>query len=411
MSLSPLGKSMTKRIFYGWWIVLAGFLIGLYVGSAVFFGFTAFIEPIRREFGWTYTQISLAASLRGLEMGIFAPLVGFLADRFGSRRLILWGTSIIGLGLLLLSKTNSLVIFYACFILLGFGAGGCAGVVLTTAVANWFYRKIGLALGITVSGFGASGLIIPLIVRLIDLYHWRTTVVILGLGMWVIGIPLSFIIRNKPEQYGYLPDGEVSEGPLPELEIEGKEVQVGFKEALKKKAFLYLAFADGIRMMTVMGVITHVMPYLNNLGMPRSTAGLVAGALPLFSIIGRLGLGKLADVFDKRHVMALALFLMAAGMLAFCYVHLKWAILVFLFLFSPGFGGVMVLRGALIRDYFGREFFGKLIGITMGSAAVGGIIGPTAAGWVFDTMGSYQLVWVVFCGLICLAIGLILRIK
>ena len=79
---------MTKGIFYGWWIVLAGFLIGLYVGSVVFFGFTAFVEPLKREFGWTYTQISLAASLRGLEMGIFAPLVGFLADRFGSRRLM-----------------------------------------------------------------------------------------------------------------------------------------------------------------------------------------------------------------------------------------------------------------------------------------------------------------------------------
>jgi len=73
---------MSKKFFYGWWIVLACFFIGLYVGGAVFYGFTAFFEPIRKEFGWTYTQISFAASLRGMEMGLFAPLVGFLADRF-----------------------------------------------------------------------------------------------------------------------------------------------------------------------------------------------------------------------------------------------------------------------------------------------------------------------------------------
>ena len=97
-----------KKIFYGWWIVLACSLIGLYVGGIIFFGFTAFFEPIREEFGWSYAQISLAISLRGLEMGVFAPVVGFLVDRFGARKLILWGTITLGFGLILLSLTQSL---------------------------------------------------------------------------------------------------------------------------------------------------------------------------------------------------------------------------------------------------------------------------------------------------------------
>jgi MFS family permease len=80
---------MTKKIFYGWWIVLSCFLIGLYVSGITFYGFTAFFDPLIKEFGWSYTQVSFAASLRGLEMGVFAPLIGFLVDRWGSRKVIL----------------------------------------------------------------------------------------------------------------------------------------------------------------------------------------------------------------------------------------------------------------------------------------------------------------------------------
>ena len=405
---------MINKIFYGWWIVLACSLIGFYVGGAIFYGFTAFFEPIREEFGWSYTQISFAASLRGLEMGIFAPLVGFLVDRFGSRKLIFWGTITVGFGLILLSRTQSLAMFYGSFLLIAFGAGGCAMVVTMAAVANWFHKNVGIALGVMASGVGASGLMVPLIVQLIGVSGWRTTVIILGLGMWILGIPLSFVIRNRPEQYGYLPDGISPSDRMPNLENQDtgvKAVEIGFKEALKKRSFLYLIIVEAIRMMIVAAVIIHVMPYLSSLGLPRVTAGLVAGAIPLFSIIGRFGFGWLSDVFDKGYVMAWSFCIISLGMLAFSYVQVIWVVFVFLLLFSPGYGGGMVLRGAILREYFGRNSFGKMIGITMGSASIGGIIGPTLAGWVFDTVGSYHVIWLVFCGLSSLAIYLALKIK
>ena len=402
---------MIKRIFYGWWIVLACFFIGLYVGGVVFYGFTAFFEPIREEFGWSYTQISFAASLRGLEMGFIAPLVGFLVDRFGSRKLILYGTITVGLGLIFLSLTQSLAMFYGSFLLVAFGAGGCTVVVTMSAVANWFHKKVGIALGVMASGVGASGFFVPLIVWLIDVYGWRTTLIILGLGMWAVGIPLSFVIRDRPEQYGYLPDGESSVEPIPKLEIQGRGVEIGLKEALKKRSFLYLCTAEAIRMIAVAAVIIHVMPYLGSEGVPRATAGIVAGAIPLFSIIGRFGFGWLGDVFDKKYVMVWALFLMGLGMLAFCYVQVTGVVFLFLLLFAPGYGGGMVIRGAILREYFGRDSFGKMIGILMGFGSIGGIIGPTLAGWAFDTLGSYNIIWLVFCGIIGLAIWLMLRIR
>ena len=153
------------------------------------------------------------------------------------------------------------------------------------------------------------------------------------------------------------------------------------------------------------------MPYLSSVGMPRPTAGLVAGALPLISIIGRFGLGWLGDVFDKRHVLAVSTGLISVGLLAFSFMHVRWAIVPFLLFLPMGHGGSMVTRGSILREYFGRDSFGKMIGVIMGFGSFGGIIGPTLAGWVFDTVGSYHPVWLLLCGLNGLTTVLILRIK
>jgi MFS transporter, OFA family, oxalate/formate antiporter len=400
-----------KKIFYGWWIVGACFLIGLYVGGVVFYGFTAFFEPIRREFGWSYTQISLAASLRGLEMGLFAPIVGFLVDRFGSRTLILVGTIVVGFGLILLSSTQSLAMFYGSFLIIAFGAGGCALLVTMSVVANWFRKKVSIALGVMMSGIGASGFLVTLIVYLIDGYGWRTTLVVFGVGMWVLGIPLSFVIRDRPEQYGYLPDGETSGAPLSSTDTHGEAREVSLRDVLGKSTFWYLNIIEAIRMLTVGAVIIHVMPYLSSIGVPRATAGIVAGAIPLFSIMGRFGFGWLGDIIDKRYVLAVTFGLVSLGMLVFCTVRTVWFTLIFLVIFPPGYGGGIVLRGAILREYFGRDSFGKIIGITMGTGAIGGIIGPTLAGWAFDALGTYQLAWLTFSVLNALALWLIMKMR
>jgi MFS transporter, OFA family, oxalate/formate antiporter len=400
-----------KKIFYGWWIVLAGFLIAFYVSSVIFYGFTAFFEPLIKEFGWSYTQVSFAASLRGLEMGIFAPVVGFLVDRFGSRKLIFCGAIMVGVGLILLSLTRSLTMFYIAFLILSFGGGGCTSVVTMSAVANWFEKDVGKAFGLMASGFGASGLFIPLIVWLISAYGWRTTLVILGLGMWVMGIPLSFVIRDKPEKYGYKMDGGAAIRPSPANKTVQAKAEMTFRMAIRHKTFLYLSITELVRMIAVTAVITHIMPYLGSLGISRSTAGLVAAAVPLWSIIGRLGFGWLADIFEKRYVMASAFCLMTIGMLAFSFGHLHWMILPFLFFFPPSMGGSMVLRGAVLRENFGRGSFGKMLGIVMGAGSIGGIIGPTVAGLGYDILGSYQSVWLLFAGLIGLNIFLVSRFE
>jgi MFS family permease len=400
-----------QKIFYGWWIVLACFLISLFIGSTVFFGLTAFFEPLMHEFGWSRTQLSFAASLRGLEMGILAPLIGFLVDRFGPRKLMICGVLTVGAGLMLLSQTQTLPMFYSAYILMGFGAGGCTTMVLMVVIANWFKKKIGIAMGITASGFGASGLLIPFIVRLIDAYNWRAALIIMGMGVWILGTPLSLIIRNNPEDTGHQPDG-LPPAPCDEKNSDDNlTVFLTFKEILKTRTFFFLGFLDFTRMLAASAVILHVMPYLSDLGFSRSIGGWIAGAVPLISVIGRISFGWMGDFFEKRRVMTASYGLMTIGLLLFCFVQEWWLVVFFLLFFSTGFGGSMVLRNTILREYFGTHALGRLVGIILGAAAIGGIIGPTMAGWVYDTLKDYYLIWMVFVGILMLSVGLSMLVK
>lgn len=397
-----------SRIYYGWWVVWSCFGIMLYVSGVIFFGFTSFFDPLIREFGWSYAQVSFAASLTGLEMGVFAPLVGFLVDRFGSRKLLLFGFTAMGFGLILLSRVNSLAMFYGSFLIIAFGAGGCASVVTVSAVASWFDKNLGKALGIAVSGFGASGLLIPFVVYLIDALGWRGAFFALGVGMWVVGIPLSLVVRTHPRK--------ISTGLL-ESSGEGIDPEAStilhaprrLREIIRSREFTHLNGTEAIRMIVVTGAVVHVMPYLESIGMARSRAAVIAAAMPLCSIAGRFGFGWLSDVYEKRKVLACALSLMGAGVLVFSFAEQVWGLYLFLALFPSGFGGSVVLRGAIVREYFGLHSFGKLLGITMGCASVGGLVGPILTGWTYDHLGTYRYTWFAFFFLVVIAVALVLH--
>jgi len=275
---------------------------------------------------------------------------------------------------------------------------------LMTAVANWFRRKIGIATGIMICGYGFSGLLIPVIVNLIDTYEWRMTLALLTIGLLAICLPLSLLVRHKPEQYGYQPDGEaentvILNNSLAKAKVD--EVNVGTKQAVKSRTFWHIALALMCQFIILSAVITHVMPYLSSIGFTRAISGLMAAGIPLASIGGRLGLGWLGDKVDKRRVAAGAFALMCGGLLCFGFISAgdTWLLVTFLILFGIGYGGNNTLRASLIREFFGRKNFGAIHGLMIGVMALGSIAGPPLAGYVFDNWGSYQPIWFVFAGL------------
>jgi sugar phosphate permease len=390
-------------VFYGWYIVGACLLISVFSGGFIVYGFTAVFEPIAGEFHWSYARVSFAASILGLETGLLSPRAGLLVDRLGPRKLLFAGATIMGLGLLLLSRTTSLVMFYGSYILIAVGMSTCVGVVPMTVVGNWFRKRVSLATGIVVSGTAVGGLLVPLVTRIIDTFKWRGAMTIFGVGAWVILLPLSLLVRHKPEQYGYLPDGEVSR----KLDVDESQpleddtvVDIGVKQALSGRAFWHISLGMMCHFLIIIAVITHVMPYMSSIGIPRMTSSLVASAIPLISIGGRLSFGWFGDRFDKRRVTALGLFLVGLSMLFFSYVATvgTWLLVLFVILFGIGYGGPAPMSAALVREYFGKARLGTILGLVIGIAYIGSIVGPPLAGWVYDTYGSYQSAWFTLVG-------------
>ena len=245
-----------RKIFYGWWIVLSSAIVNLIAGGTVYYGSTVFFNPIRSTFGWSAAVTSVAFSLRGLETGLLDPIVGFLVDRVGPRKLMFLGWSITGLGFILMSRINSLWAFYGSFILLATGLCFGTSVVTSTAIANWFTRKRSRAIAFQYAGIGASGLLVPLLALLIVQFGWRETLVFVGIAAWVIGIPLSSLMRHKPGQYGYLPDGETkppineptnvpnrhSSSEIAEQDSGSAASEFTAKTALRTRVFWLIAF-------------------------------------------------------------------------------------------------------------------------------------------------------------------------
>jgi len=399
----PSNKSKPK-FFYGWWIVGACFFFAFYIGGGVFYGFTSIFEPIVDEFHWSYTQVSLAASLRGIEVGLLAPVIGLLVDRWGPRRLMFVGAIMAGSGLILLSRVNSLPMFYVAFFVISLGLSSSSSTVLMTSVANWFHQRVSLVAGITISGFGLGGLLVPVIVQLIDTFDWRTAMVIWGIGAWVLCIPLSLLVRHKPETYGYLPDGDTSIVATPDEALGPPQIprdKTGIKQTLTNVSFWHIALAHMGLGMAIAAVITHVMPYLSSIGIARSTSSQMAAAIPLVSIGGRLGFGWLGDRYHKKWMAVLGLTLATAGLLCFEAAPGvgTWLLVIFIILFSFGYGGTHTIRVALVREYFGRARFGTVHGLIIGLLMTGQIIGAPLAGWTYDTWGSYQGIWFIFAAL------------
>ncbi|MFC1989148.1 MFS transporter [Chloroflexota bacterium] len=407
-----------KRIFYGWWILLATSLIHFYGGGVFIFGFTAFFNPLVREFRWSYAATLIAASFRSLEGGIAAPIVGFLTDRFGARGLILIGGIAAGTGYMLLSRINSLWSFYAAFIFLSIGVSMMFPLPGWTAVTHWFSRKRGMAIGILMASVGVSGVLIPVINWLIAQYGWRATFVIAGIGMWIIGIPLSFVVRHRPEKYGYLPDGEKNLMKQTGTQAQQKQSHLseeitgyGFRQVIRMRAYWILTLVATASSAAIHAVTVHVMPSLISVQIPRDVAATIAASMVVVSIAGRLGFGWLGDRIDKRYLLASALLMQALGLIIFAYTRSVAYAIAFLVLYGPGFGGVITLRVTIQGEYFGRKAFGSVQGLMMAIHVVGTMLSPTFAGLIYDIQGSYQWAWLVLAIIVFAAIPLVLLLR
>lgn len=389
---------MIKRVFFGWYIVAAGVILSALVGGVIVYGFTALVNPMVTSLGWTYAEISLAMSLRGVENGILSPFVGKAADRWPPRWLIFAGAIIIGLGYIGLSRVTNLAMYYVTFIIISLGAVLATGMTTTATVVRWFKRDVGKAAGILAMGTALGGVFTPVLVKIIDAFGWRMTLVIMGIVVLIVGTPLSFLFRTRPEDYGMVPDGKAPDHSEAAKRSNIYDFNTGVSQALKMPVFWFLCLINMLQSVAVGAIDIHSMPYLVSLGIARSTASIIAMTFPLVSLPARFGFGWLGDLFKKNYMLGIALFLQSLGLLAFSFARNgSWfLIVVYIICYGISLGGLIPLRAPITREYFGTRNFGTIFGLVTLFSTAGSVAGAPLAGWVYDTRGTYYPIWLIF---------------
>lgn len=394
-------RKRLNDVFYGYWILLGTFLLHGLASGMYFYGFSVFYTPIRREFGWSSAITSGAVSLSRLEGGIEGPVVGYLVDRYGARRLLALGIVMTGLGFIAMVYVDSVLMLYLVYGgLLSIGYNTGFSHAMTSMITHWFKKKRSRAMGVYAIAAGIGGaLIVPLLAKSITVNGWRMTATYCGLAFWVVGLPFIFVFRSKPEDMGLLPDGDthnpnsLKAGAVEHMRLE-RDASV--TDALKSPVFLKLLLAESFRSFLLGSLVLHQIPHLMSIGIDEEAAAAILGLMILLSIPGRIVFGTLGDFFSKRLLLTAVMLTQALGVLVFVYASNIVHVYAFLVIYGLAYGGAIPLLMAFRGELFGRERFATISGVMAPFKMIGNVVGPVFAGYVFDITGSYRFAFLVF---------------
>lgn len=403
------------RMFYGWWMVLVC-CITMAVGPILITGtFSIFIKPLAEEFGWSRGAISFAFSIVAFLIAFYAPLLGWLVDRFGPRTVILSGAVVFGAGFCSFwFLTASLWQLYGCYLLTAFGGASLTSIPFATAIANWFTYRRGLALGFMGVGVFLGGMYAPpLVTYIITTIGWRWAYVTMGVLIWLVALPLTgFFLVDRPQHRGLQPlqNTETSPSRVADAHtVYGRDLTLA--EARKTTAFWCMALSFGLLSAVLHGCITHFAPLLTDKGLSPQQAALALMLLSGMGVLGRIIAGYLVDRFPP-HFVAAGLFLgVVVGLFAaFGANDIRFALL-FAAMAGLGFGAETDIMPYLIGHHFGLSSFGKIFGWVYGVFAFGGMAGPLLMGTTFDSTGSYHLALTLLIPTTILGAGLMLPLS
>jgi sugar phosphate permease len=387
-----------KRLFYGWYMVAAGSGLQFLQSGLMTQSFGAYLAVLQVERGWSKTALSGAAALQQMESAILGPVLGWFIDRFGPQGMIRVGIVVFGIGLMLLSFTDTLVAFYAAFVVIALGASLCGFFPVNVALIHWFERWRARALSSLSLGIAFGGISVPLVAWSLQTYGWRATAFVSGIIAIVLGLPMAMVFKRRPEDHGMVADGITSvDRPGEEVAIKNPDLGRDFtaREALRTPAFWLLSLGHGFALLVVHAVSVHAIAHMHQgLGYSVAQASLVYTLLTL-SQIGGVVIGWLiGDRYDKRLISGGCMLGHMAGLLLLTYADAVPASTPMVLAFAVLHGAAWGLRGpfmqALRADYFGRSAIGMILGLSVMIIVVGQVGGPMIAGILADATGNYR---------------------
>ncbi|MQF48474.1 MFS transporter [SAR202 cluster bacterium AC-647-N09_OGT_505m] len=398
----------SSRVFYGWWIVTGGFSLQMIVGSLMIHSFTAYFPILQTQFGWSRAVLSGAFALSRAESGILGPLQGWLIDKFGPRMMVRVGMLMFGAGFILFSQTDSVLDYYITFALMAAGSSIAGFLTVATTVVNWFERRRGVAMGVAMSGFGFGGLLVPAVAWSLTSLGWRPTSFFSGILIIVIGLPIAQIMRQRPEQYGYLPDGASTSDPHSEKDSNQKSLKPlalpesddvdGFtaREAIRTPAFWLLGLGHSMALFTVGAVSLHLIPHIvDSVGLSITSGSSAVVVMTVFNILGQLGGGFLGDRFSKRWLAVVAMLVHSVALLILAYATTLLPVYIFAVLHGTAWGVRGPMMTTIRADYFGRASFATIMGLSSLIVMVGMTSGPLIAGFLADIFDGYRVGFIV----------------
>lgn len=363
------------------WVVLgiSALLMGL--GGIALFSIGVFLKPMAAEFGWTRGEIAFAYTLGSVLSGVGGVVMGVLADKMPLRPLVLVGMLAVGGGLLLLPGIDRLWQFYAIYgpLLGGIGMAALATPVLSN-VGFWFDKHRGMALGAALAGQSVGGALGPVILRhIISIEGWRNAYQFLGVGILVLTLPLTLLIRDAPGK---------KQAQIKPLTPSPKTLAVspGAYTAV-------LSFAIVLCCITMSIPIVHLVALATDQGIAPETGAQILGVMMVASIIGRVGIGKVADMIGGFRALLLAQGAQTVMIFWFTQMHTPAGLYVIAVLFGLGYGGVIPAYAIILREVMPDHIQGRSLGIVFLFGFIGMGLGGYLGGVLYDLTGSYTLAY------------------
>ncbi|MFC2004621.1 MFS transporter [Chloroflexota bacterium] len=409
-----LASTKGPKFFYGYVVTIAAFFIFL-VGWGIYTPtFSLFFKPVMTEFGWTRSETVLGYSLAMTVQGALSILMGWLTDRLGPRTVVSVFGSFLGICYLLLSQVSALWQFQIYYALVAAVGVSTLTVPLMATLARWFAKRRGLMTGIAQAGLGMGGLVFaPLTGWLIINHGWRTAYSTLGIiTLAGIIIPALFL-RRDPRELGQLPDGAGGRKTQQanNRNLDQQAAGLSLKKAILRRQFwmivgIYFSFGFCRTMFMV-----HTAAHVQDLGFSLIHGANVLAAITGISIVGRIGMGRLADKTGSKTALLIGYAVMTVALIWGLVTRDLWGLYLFAIVFGLGWGAQAILRFAVTSETFGLASLGLLMGIFMLIESSGATLGSYLGGYIFDLVGNYSPAFWIAIGLSIVGIIIAWRLK
>ncbi len=362
-------------------------LLAIGCGSAIVllaFGirssFGLFLQPMSLDLGWGREVFALAMALQNLIWGVSQPLIGMLADRYGSGRTLAAGGLLYALGVFLMATTSTpLDLHLSAGVLLGLALGATGfGVVLAAVGRSVAAERRSMALGIT-TALGSLGqfLMPPLGQAFLAAYGWQTALMLLAFGS-LATVALALGVQGRPQ---------AAAG-------DHQTLRQALREARRHSGYLYLTAGFFVCGWHVAFISVHLPAYLADHGLSTGIAAWCLALVGLFNVIGSYTAGVLGGRLSKKYCLSALYTARAALILLFILLPLSAATaLIFSAIMGLLWLSTVPLTSGLVAQIFGPRYMATLFGFVFLSHQVGSFLGIWLGGFLYDRYGSYDLIW------------------